>query len=43
MRKILHPGLQRGHRAERAATLLFFVLLLVLLGALAGGIHSLRL
>jgi hypothetical protein len=41
MRRMLHPGLMRGHVAERAAILLMAGLLMVLAMAVLHGLSSL--
>lgn len=42
MRKLLHQDLMRGHKAQRAAIILFTGLLLVLLAAFFHGVVLLR-
>ncbi len=41
MRRVLHPGLMRGHIAERAAVLLLLTLLTILAAAMVHGMRAL--
>lgn len=41
MKRVLHPGLMRGHIAERAAVLLLVALLTILAAAVLHGMRAL--